>query len=215
MLLELIRLNSVDEKKTFTILNLYLICFLIGEIFLSAFYSYNFIVVSQENINMKNKIVLAGGCFWGMEELFRKYPGVLETEVGYAGGDEKFALYEFVKTGNTGHAEAIRVVYDSSITSLEQILKYFFKIHDPTTLNRQGNDIGTQYRSAIFYSSEDEKILAKNVIDSIDSKKLLKGNIKTSLEPLTTFTPAEEYHQDYLQKNPRGYTCHFERDVDF
>ncbi|HMO16984.1 MAG TPA: peptide-methionine (S)-S-oxide reductase MsrA [Oligoflexia bacterium] len=164
---------------------------------------------------MKNKIVLAGGCFWGMEELFRKYPGVLETEVGYAGGDEKFALYEFVKTGNTGHAEAIRVVYDSSITSLEQILKYFFKIHDPTTLNRQGNDIGTQYRSAIFYSSEDEKILAKNVIDSIDSKKLLKGNIKTSLEPLTTFTPAEEYHQDYLQKNPRGYTCHFERDVDF
>jgi methionine-S-sulfoxide reductase len=164
---------------------------------------------------MKNQIVLAGGCFWGMEELFRKFEGVLNTEVGYAGGDEKMARYEFVKTGSTGHAEALRVVYDPENTNLDKILKYFFRIHDPTTFNRQGNDIGTQYRSAIFYADEVQKETAEKVISEIDQKQIFKSKIQTSLEPLTSFTSAEEYHQKYLQKNPGGYTCHFEREISF
>jgi methionine-S-sulfoxide reductase len=161
-----------------------------------------------------DEIVLAGGCFWGMEDLFRTFEGVLDTKVGYAGGDESKATYDFVKTGKTGHAEALWVRYDPSKTSLEAILKYFFKIHDPTTLNRQGNDIGTQYRSAIFYTNDQQKEIAGSVIDKIDKAKVWKSKIITVLEPLKSFTPAEEYHQNYLQKNPRGYTCHFERDIE-
>jgi methionine-S-sulfoxide reductase len=161
------------------------------------------------------EVVLAGGCFWGMEELFRKQEGIVETVVGYAGGDTDKATYDFVKTGRTGHAEALRVVYDSSKTDLETVLKYFFKIHDPTTLNRQGNDIGSQYRSAIFYADEKQKERAQSVIEKTEKAGVWKKQIVTRLEPLSSFTPAEEYHQDYLQKNPGGYTCHFERDIEF
>lgn len=170
-----------------------------------------------ENINgvVMEEIVLAGGCFWGMEELFRKFEGVMNTEVGYTGGEADKARYDFVKTGRTGHAEALRIQFDSSKTNLESILKYFFRIHDPTTVNRQGNDIGTQYRSAIFYSDEKQKEIAKSVIQQLESAKIWKSEIVTQIEPLKSFTLAEDYHQDYLQKNPGGYTCHFERDMEF
>jgi methionine-S-sulfoxide reductase len=169
----------------------------------------------KQNGARMEEIVLAGGCFWGMEELFRKQEGVVSTEVGYAGGAASEATYEFVKTGKTAHAEALRVRFDTSKTNLETILRYFFKIHDPTTLDRQGNDIGSQYRSAIFYANENQRVLGASLIDQLEDTKIWKRKIVTKLEPLTSFTLAEDYHQDYLQKNPGGYTCHFERDIEF
>lgn len=172
-------------------------------------------VFAEENGDIMEEVVLAGGCFWGMEELFRKFEGVVHTEVGYAGGDPDKAQYDYVKTGTTGHAEALLIRFDVSQTNLEKILTYFFKIHDPTTLNRQGNDIGTQYRSVIFYKDENQKEVSAQLISKLEKAKVYQGNIKTTLEPLLTFTPAEEYHQDYLQKHPNGYTCHFERDINF
>ncbi len=157
---------------------------------------------------------LAGGCFWGMEELFRAQPGVLDTEVGYAGGTVANPTYDDVKTGASGHAEALRVVFDPSKTSYEKILFYFFKIHDPTTLNRQGNDVGSQYRSAIFVQNDEQLAVAKEVTDRVQSSGSWKGKITTQIVR-GDFHPAESYHQDYLQKNPGGYTCHYERDVTF
>jgi len=171
--------------------------------------------VKSGNEGIMEEIVLAGGCFWGIQDLFRKQVGVIETDVGYAGGDASQAKYEFVKTGSTGHAEALRVRFDTSKTNLENILKYFFKIHDPTTLDRQGNDIGTQYRSAIFYSDDRQKDIASYVIEKLEQENIWKKKIVTQLEKLESYTLAEDYHQDYLQKNPRGYTCHFERDMEF
>ena len=153
------------------------------------------------------KIVLAGGCFWGMEELFRKQAGVVDTETGYAGGDNENPTYE----NHPGHAEALQVTYDSDETSYKNLLDFFFQIHDPTTLNRQGNDVGTSYRSAIFYADEDEKQEAEKFIVLVNSSKRWPKPVVTSLEPLTSFTPAETNHQDYLQKNPGGYTCHLIR----
>lgn len=157
---------------------------------------------------MKTKeAVFAGGCFWGVEELFRQQPGVLDTEVGYTGGKNSSPTYEF----HPGHAEAIKIEYDPNKTSYRKLLDYFFRIHDPTTLNQQGNDVGTSYRSAIFYTSEEEKHDAEDMIELTNQSGLYGGEVTTFIEPLKRFWSAEEYHQDYLQKNPGGYTCHFER----
>lgn len=156
--------------------------------------------------------ILAGGCFWGMEEIIRAIPGVLDTEVGYTGGTVADPLYPVVKKGDTGHAEAIRVEFDPKTLAFEELLGTFFRMHDPTTLNRQGNDIGTQYRSAIFYTSEAQKKAAEAVKSRVDQSGKWKDPVVTAIVPASTFYAAEDYHQDYLQKNPNGYTCHFLRD---
>lgn len=150
-------------------------------------------------------LILAGGCFWGMEELFREQPGIIDTEVGYTGGENDNPTYEH----HPGHAESLKLTYDESKTNAETLLDYFFQIHDPTTMNRQGNDIGSSYRSAIFYADDEQKHQAEAAIAR--NQAYWNAPIVTQLEKLTTFWPAEEYHQDYLQKNPGGYTCHYER----
>jgi peptide methionine sulfoxide reductase msrA/msrB len=152
--------------------------------------------------------VLAGGCFWGMEEIIRKIPGVVKTTVGYAGGTTANPTYEQVCTGRTGHAEAIEVVFDPNRLSYEGLLDYFFRMHDPTTLNRQHNDMGTQYRSAIFYSSDAQKATAERVKERWDKSGKFKRPIVTEITAASKFYPAEDYHQKYLVKNPGGYTCH-------
>lgn len=156
---------------------------------------------------MDKKIVLAGGCFWGMEELIRSQPGVLQTVVGYTGGTNESPTYE----NHPGHAEAVEITYDSAKTSYQKLLDFFFRVHDPTTLNRQGNDQGTSYRSAIFYANEAEKQEAQKFIEIVNKSGRWKDPVVTRLEPLGKFYPAEDYHQNYLQKNPGGYTCHFVR----
>ena len=150
------------------------------------------------------KAVLAGGCFWGLEDLVRQQPGIIDTEVGYTGGENDNPTYE----RHPGHAEALEITYDPSKTSYKNILDFFFQVHNPTTLNRQGNDRGTSYRSAIFYKNEEEKQTAQEMIDIVDASGRWPNPVVTTLEPLTTFWPAEGYHQDYLVKNPNGYTCH-------
>lgn len=159
----------------------------------------------------KETALFAAGCFWGVEELIRAIPGVLETEVGYTGGHTENPNYNQVKTGETGHAEAIQVIFDADQISYAEILKLFFKLHDPTTLNQQGNDIGTQYRSVIFYLDETQKQIAEKVRTEIDQSGLWKKPIVTAIIQAKTFYSAEQYHQDYLQKNPQGYTCHYWR----
>ena len=162
---------------------------------------------------IQEKAVFAAGCFWGVEELIRKLPGVLETEVGYCGGSSAAdAIYQKVKTGTTGHAESIQVTFDPSVMKYEQLVQAFFKLHDPTTLNQQGNDKGTQYRSVIFYATEDQKQTAEKVKQSIEQSGQWKKPIVTEIRPVGEFFSAESYHQDYLQKNPGGYTCHFWRE---
>ena len=157
--------------------------------------------------------VLAGGCFWGMEELLRKIPGVLETEVGYTGGKTAKPTYDDVHDGTTGHAEAVRVVFDPSKLSYADLLeKWFFRMHDPTTKNRQGNDVGSQYRSAIFVTSQAQRKVAEEVKARAAKSGRWKNPIVTEIVEAGTWTSAESYHQDYLQKNPGGYTCHFMRD---
>lgn len=158
---------------------------------------------------------LAGGCFWGVEELIRKLPGVINTEVGYSGGELESPTYEVVKTGKSGHAESIQIEFDPKKITYEEIVLFFFKIHDPTTLNRQGNDIGTQYRSAIFYHSEEQKKTAEKVKARVDASGKWKGPVVTQIVPFERFYRAEDYHQDYLQRSPNGYTCHFVRNFDF
>lgn len=155
---------------------------------------------------------LAGGCFWGMEEILRKIPGVVETEVGYTGGYLPDPVYEKVKKGDTGHAESIQIHFDPKRITYEEILGYFFRMHDPTTKNRQGNDIGTQYRSAIFFHDENQKKIAEKVKAAVQKAGKWKGDIVTEIVPAKTFYKAEAYHQDYLEKNPGGYTCHYLRD---
>lgn len=153
------------------------------------------------------KAILAGGCFWGVEELFRQQEGVISTEVGYTGGDVLNATYRNHGT----HAEGIEIIFDPTILSYRKLLEYFFMIHDPSTKNRQGNDIGTSYRSAIFYIDETQKETAHNLILELDASGKWPGKIITEVVPATDFWSAEKEHQDYLQKNPYGYTCHFER----
>lgn len=163
----------------------------------------------------KEKIVLAGGCFWGVEELFRQIPGVLSTEVGYSGGRAEDATYNEVKTGRTNHAESIEMEFDADVVSLDHLLEHFFKLHDPTTKNQQGNDRGAQYRSVIFYNSAEQKQAAEAMIAKVDKSGAWKKPIVTEVVPLEKFYSAEDYHQDYLQKNPNGYTCHYYRPVNF
>jgi len=159
--------------------------------------------------------VLAGGCFWGVEELIRALPGVIETEVGYTGGRTDHPTYEQVHAGTTGHAEAVKIVFDPGRISFEQILEFFFRMHDPTTLNRQGNDVGTSYRSAIFYADEAQRQVAEAVKAKVDRSGKWKRPVVTEIVAAGTFWPAEPYHQDYLQKHPGGYTCHYVRDFTF
>ena len=155
--------------------------------------------------------ILAGGCFWGMEELFRKQQGVTKTRVGYTGGSIQNPTYDDVKAGTTGHAEAIEVGYDDAATDFRKLLEFFFKMHNPTTKDQQGNDAGTQYRSVIFYEDEEQKKIAEELIHDIDTANFLPGPIVTQVIPAEPFYEAEDYHQDYLEKNPSGYTCHFIR----
>ena len=156
---------------------------------------------------MIKKIVLAGGCFWGMQELMRRQAGVIKTTVGYTGGQIKNPTYE----NHEGHAEALEVDYDSEKTSYKNLLDFFFQMHDPTTLNQQGNDRGPSYRSAIFYNNEEEKNEAQDFISIVNKSGRWKKPVVTTLEPLGEFYPAENSHQDYLQKNPEGYSCHYVR----
>lgn len=158
-------------------------------------------------MNTIKKAYLAGGCFWGMEDLFRVRPGVKDTEVGYIGGENDNPTYR----NHPGHAEGIEITYDSKETSFEELLDYFFRIHNPTTENRQGNDIGSSYRSAIFYQNNEEKKVAEKMIELVNRSGKWENNVVTTLEPHTTFWPAEPEHQDYLKRIPNGYTCHFER----
>lgn len=163
-------------------------------------------------MKQREKATLAGGCFWGVEELLRQIPGVLSTTVGYTGGRSANPKYEQVKTGSTGHAEAIEIDFDPEILSYEALLAAFFRMHDPTTLNAQGNDHGTQYRSAIFYHSDKQRETAIRVKAALDTAKKWPRPIVTEIVPASQFFAAEDYHQQYLIKNPGGYTCHYWRD---
>jgi len=153
---------------------------------------------------MSKKAIIAGGCFWGLEDLIRNKEGVLDTEAGYTGGENERPTYE----NHPGHAEALEIEYDETVISYKQLLDFFFQIHNPTTLNQQGNDKGTAYRSAIFYANDEEKMVAEEMIEIVNESGRWDDPVVTTLEPLAEFWPAEEYHQDYLVKNPGGYTCH-------
>lgn len=157
-------------------------------------------------------VIVAGGCFWGLEDLLRSLDGVTSTKVGYSGGDFDDPTYADIITGKTGHAEAVRVEYDQDEISLEEILHYFFKIHDPTTKNRQGNDVDTSYRSAAFYRDDAQKAIIENVIDEVNEIGRFENEVVTTVTLEKEFYDAEAYHQNYLQRNPSGYSCHFERD---
>lgn len=156
---------------------------------------------------------LSGGCFWGMEELVRQIPGVLATEVGYTGGEVANATYDIVKTGRSGHAESLQIVFDPALLSYRHLLFEFFRMHNPTTPNRQGNDAGTQYRSAIFYLNEEQKRTAEDVIKTVDASGEWHAKVVTEVVAFKEFYRAEEYHQQYLIKHPQGYTCHFKRQL--
>ncbi len=151
--------------------------------------------------------ILAGGCFWGMQDLIRKLPGVIKTRVGYTGGDEANATYRNHGT----HAEGIEIIYDDAVISYRQILEFFFQIHDPTTLNRQGNDLGLSYRSGIYYLNEDQHTVALDTIEDVNASGLWPGTVVTEVKPAGPFWEAEPDHQDYLERFPSGYTCHFVR----
>lgn len=155
---------------------------------------------------------LAGGCFWGMEDILRKIPGIVSTRVGYTGGTTPNATYDQVKFGATGHAESVEVVFDPTKISYAEVLRYFFRMHDPTTTNRQGNDVGTQYRSAIFYHDENQRRVAEEVKAEVEHSGKWSHPVVTQIIPAGSFWPGEEYHQHYLEKHPGGYSCHYLRD---
>ena len=156
---------------------------------------------------MTERAVLAGGCFWGLEDLIRKLPGVVSTRVGYTGGDVANATYRNHGT----HAEGIEIMFDPTQITYRRILEFFFQIHDPTTANRQGNDRGMSYRSAIYYVDEDQKAVAIDTIKDVDASGLWPGNVVTEVDPVSEFWVSEPEHQDYLERIPNGYTCHFIR----
>ncbi|MGY0391634.1 peptide-methionine (S)-S-oxide reductase MsrA [Bizionia sp. KMM 8389] len=161
-------------------------------------------------MNSYKKAYIAGGCFWGMEDLFRTQKGIIDTEVGYIGGVNDNPTYK----NHPGHAEGIELTYDPIQTSFKHILDYFFRIHNPTTVDRQGNDIGSSYRSAIFFQNDIEKKEAEEIINIVNESKKWEAEVATTLEPYSKFWAAEPEHQDYLLKKPDGYTCHFERFSD-
>lgn len=166
----------------------------------------------KESKNQKiHRVILASGCFWGAQDLLRKIDGVLITEVGYSGGVSANPQYPDVKTGKTGHAEVVDIYYNSMTTSLTKILDVFFRMHDPTTEDQQGNDLGSQYRSAIFFFTLEQKKVSEEKIKEIEKKGFWPGKIVTEITPASNYFKAEEYHQDYLVKNPQGYSCHFLR----
>ncbi len=160
---------------------------------------------------MSETAVLAGGCFWGMQDLIRRVPGVISTRVGYAGGEIENPTYRDICTGRSGHAEAIEIVFDPARLTYRRLLEFFFQIHDPSTLDRQGNDRGTQYRSAIFYADQRQKETAEAVIRAVDASGRWPGRVVTEVAPARAFWEAEPVHQDYLQRIPHGYTCHYVR----
>lgn len=164
-------------------------------------------------MNQLQTIYLAGGCYWGMEELFRVIPGVTNTQVGFSGGHIANVSYREVTTGTTGHAETLMIQFNSEQVTLRHLLFEFFRLHNPTKLNQQGNDIGTQYRSVIFYCNEEQKIIAESVIDKVNESGDWGSPLVTELTPFNNFYPAEDKHQKYLMKYPDGYTCHFRRDL--
>lgn len=155
--------------------------------------------------------VFAGGCFWGMEDLIRQIPGVQKTRVGYTGGHTANPTYRSVCTKTTGHAEAVEIVFDPNVVSYRRLLEFFFQIHDPTTFDRQGNDIGDSYRSEIFYTNDAQKQMAERTIDDVNASGIWPGPVVTKVTPAPTFWEAEPEHQDYLVRHPNGYTCHFPR----
>jgi methionine-S-sulfoxide reductase len=160
----------------------------------------------------KETAIFAGGCFWGMENIIREIPGVLSTEVGYTGGRLPNPTYQQVCTGLTGHAEAVQIIYDPDTVSYETLVDYFFRMHDPTTPNRQHNDVGTQYRSAIFFTTEEQREIAMKTIALLTQQRKFSRPIVTQVAKAGVFYSAEDYHQDYLVKNPAGYNCHVLRD---
>jgi len=153
------------------------------------------------------RAVLAGGCFWGMQDLIRRIPGVISTRVGYTGGDVSNATYR----NHGSHAEAIEIMFDPTRVTYRDLLEFFFQIHDPTTRNRQGNDVGASYRSAIFYTSDEQKRVAEDTIADVNASGLWPGKVVTEVTPVSDFWEAEPEHQDYLERFPNGYTCHFPR----
>jgi peptide-methionine (S)-S-oxide reductase len=153
------------------------------------------------------RAVLAGGCFWGMQDLIRKFPGVISTRVGYTGGKVANATYR----NHEGHAEAIEMIFDPQQLTYRRLLEFFFQIHDPTTANRQGNDVGTSYRSAIFYTTDEQRRIAEDTIADVNASGLWPGTVATEVVPAGAFWEAEPEHQDYLERIPNGYTCHFIR----
>ena len=160
---------------------------------------------------MSEIAILAGGCFWGMEDLFRKLPGILDTHVGYTGGTLDNPTYNDMKTGKTGHAETLKIEFDPEQLSYEKLLQFFFKVHDPSTPDRQGNDRGTQYRSAIFYLNDAQKAAADAMIAKVNASGRWPGRVVTQVVPAGQWYDAENFHQDYLENNPGGYTCHYIR----
>jgi len=158
-------------------------------------------------MSSQERAILAGGCFWGMQDLIRSYPGVISTRVGYSGGDVRNATYR----NHGSHAEAIEIVFDPQKLSYRKLLEFFFQIHDPTTKNRQGNDVGSSYRSAIFYTSPEQKRIAEETIADVNASGLWPGKVVTELQPASDFWEAEPEHQDYLERYPNGYTCHYVR----
>jgi peptide-methionine (S)-S-oxide reductase len=175
-------------------------------------------IVNKKEFKVSTKTefaILGGGCFWGMEDLLRRIPGVISTEVGYAGGRTESPTYIQVKTGTTGHAEVVKIEFDPKQVSYEALLVEFFKMHDPTTANRQGNDIGTQYRSIIFYFSDAQKTEAEKMMARVNKSNAWGARVTTELQQAGSFTKAEDYHQDYLVNNPGGYTCHYMRNIKF
>jgi len=156
---------------------------------------------------VQERAILAGGCFWGMQDLIRRYPGVISTRVGYSGGDVRNATYR----NHGSHAEAIEIIFDPQTLNYRKLLEYFFQIHDPTTVNRQGNDVGTSYRSAIFYTNDEKKRIAVETIADVNASGLWPGKAVTEVKPAGDFWEAEPEHQDYLEHYPSGYTCHYVR----
>ncbi len=162
---------------------------------------------TNTGVTRTERAVLANGCFWGSQDLLRKRPGIISTRVGYSGGDTQNATYR----DHGDHAEAVEIVFDTTVTSFRELLEFFFQIHDPSTKDRQGNDIGRSYRSAIFYADDEQKRIAEETIRDVDASGLWPGKVVTEVEPVGDFWEAEEEHQDYLEKYPAGYTCHYVR----
>ena len=170
---------------------------------------------SETNQNSFEVAYLAGGCYWGLEDLIMEIPGVEQTKVGFSGGHIKNVSYKEVTRGDTGHAESIEIKFQSKELSYEDLLFNFFRMHNPTTLNQQGNDKGTQYRSSIFYTNDEQKNIAQHVINIVNESKKWDDPVLTEIIAFTNFYPAEETHQKYISKNPDGYSCHFVRNFDF